>query len=193
MGEPRDFQLLIGLAKRKYNNDERAVDLLKRIAATQVEFHRGHSQLVEFLVAGQRAVCFTCYAHHFPPRIKKGAPIQALLSEGVGEVGGAVSILKGARTRTRRCSGRVGPSAKKANECTLRPGKLPPIRMSSHWRRSGRPPPTCSRSKTSRSSRSMKSFGRKSFRFDEIGSPSASGMRSDTPRERKLSWIFTAE
>jgi iron(III) transport system substrate-binding protein len=96
MGEPRDFQLLIGLAKRKYNNDERAVDLFKRIAATQVEFHRGHSQLVEFLVAGQRAVCFTCYAHHFPPRMKKGAPIQALLSEGVGEVGGAVSILKGA-------------------------------------------------------------------------------------------------
>ena len=32
----------------------------------------------------------------FPPRIKKGAPIQALLAEGVGEIGGAVSGLKGA-------------------------------------------------------------------------------------------------
>lgn len=96
MGEPRDYQLLIGLAKRKYNNDDRAIDLFKKIAANQVEFHRGHSQLVEFLVAGQRAVCFTCYAHHFPPRVKKGAPIQSLLTEGVGEVGGAVSILKGA-------------------------------------------------------------------------------------------------
>ena len=96
MGEPRDFQLLIGLAKRKYNNDEKAIDLLKKIAATQVEFHKGHSQLAEFLVAGQRPICFTCYAHHFPPRMKKGAPIQSLLSEGVGEVGGAVSILRDA-------------------------------------------------------------------------------------------------
>jgi iron(III) transport system substrate-binding protein len=96
MGEPRDFQLLIGLAKRKYNSDDRAIDLFRRIAANQVEFHRGHSQLVEFLVAGQRQLCFTCYAHHFPPRMKKGAPIQPLLTEGVGEVGGAVSIIKGA-------------------------------------------------------------------------------------------------
>lgn len=96
MGEPRDFQLLIGFAKRKYNSIDKAVDLFKKIAANQVQFHSGHSQLVEFLVAGQRAVCFTCYAHHFPPRMKKGAPIQPLLSEGAGEVGGVVSILKGA-------------------------------------------------------------------------------------------------
>jgi iron(III) transport system substrate-binding protein len=96
MGEPRDFQMLIAFAKRKYNSDDKATDLFKRIAANQVEFHRGHSQLAEFLVAGQRPVCFTCYAHHFPPRVKKGAPIQSLLTEGVGEVGGAVSIVKGA-------------------------------------------------------------------------------------------------
>jgi iron(III) transport system substrate-binding protein len=96
MGEPRDFQLLIGLAKRKYNNDEKAIDLFKKIAAGGVEFHRGHSQLAELLVAGQRAVCFTCYSHHFPGRIKKGAPIQALLAEGVGEVGGSVTVLRGA-------------------------------------------------------------------------------------------------
>jgi iron(III) transport system substrate-binding protein len=96
MGEPRDFQLLVALAKRKYGSDEKAIALLKKIAANQVEFHRGHSQLVEFLVAGQRAICFTCYSHHFPPRIKKGAPIQAQLAEGVGEVGGSVAVLKGA-------------------------------------------------------------------------------------------------
>jgi iron(III) transport system substrate-binding protein len=96
MGEPRDFQMLVGFAKRKFNSDEKAIDLFKKIAATQVEFHRGHSQLIEFLVAGQRPVCFTCYSHHFPGRIKKGAPIQALLSEGVGELGGSVGVLKGA-------------------------------------------------------------------------------------------------
>ncbi|MGH7794072.1 MAG: ABC transporter substrate-binding protein [Candidatus Binatia bacterium] len=96
MGEPRDFQLLIGFAKRKFNSDAKAVDLFKKIAANQVEFHRGHSQLAELLVAGQRAICFTCYSHHFPSRIKKGAPIQALLAEGVGEVGGSVMVLRGA-------------------------------------------------------------------------------------------------
>jgi ABC-type Fe3+ transport system substrate-binding protein len=55
-----------------------------------------NSQLIEFLVAGQRPVCFTCYAHQFPPRVKKGAPIQPLLTEGVGEIGGSVGIIKGA-------------------------------------------------------------------------------------------------
>ena len=96
MGESHDFQLLLGLAKGKYKNDETAIDLLKRIALNQVEFHRGHSQLIEFLVAGQRPVCFTCYAHQFPPRMKKGAPIQLLLVEGVGEIGGSVGVVKGA-------------------------------------------------------------------------------------------------
>lgn len=96
MGEPRDFQMLVGFARRKFNSDEKAVDLFKKIAANQVEFHRGHSQLAEFLVAGQRAVCFTCYSHHFPQRMRKGAPIQSLLTEGVGEIGGSVTVLKGA-------------------------------------------------------------------------------------------------
>jgi iron(III) transport system substrate-binding protein len=96
MGEPRDFQMLVGFAKRKYNNDEKAIDLFKKIAANGVEFHRGHSQLTEFLLAGQRAICFTCYSHHFPGRMKKGAPIQPLLTEGVGEVGGSVMVMKGA-------------------------------------------------------------------------------------------------
>jgi iron(III) transport system substrate-binding protein len=96
MAEDRDYQMLIAFARRKYNSDEKAIDLFKAIAANKVEFHRGHSDLIEFLVAGQQAVCFTCYAHHFPPRVKKGAPIQSLLNEGVGEIGGAVSILKDA-------------------------------------------------------------------------------------------------
>lgn len=96
IGEPRDYQLLVGFAKRKYNNDEKAIDLFKRIAANRVEFHRGHSQLIELLLAGQRAVCFSCYSHHFPARIRKGAPVQPLLTEGVGEVGGSVMVMKGA-------------------------------------------------------------------------------------------------
>src|SRR5574341_964588 len=116
MGEPRDYQMLVGYAKRKYNSDEKAIDLFKKIAANQVEFHRGHSQLIEFLMAGQRAVCFTCYSHHFPARMRKGAPIQPLMSEGVGEVGGSVMVLKGAphpRSEERRvgkeCRSRWSP------------------------------------------------------------------------------------
>ena len=96
IAEPRDFQLLLGLAKYKYHSDEKAMDLMKRIAANNVEFHKGHSQLAELLVAGQAEVCLTCYSHHFPPRKKKGAPIQSMLTEGVGEVGGTVTILKNA-------------------------------------------------------------------------------------------------
>ena len=42
MGEPRDYQMLVGFAKRKYNSDDKAIDLFKKIAANQPEFHRGH-------------------------------------------------------------------------------------------------------------------------------------------------------
>ncbi|HEX9453984.1 MAG TPA: extracellular solute-binding protein, partial [Candidatus Binatia bacterium] len=52
IAEPRDFQLLLGLAKHKYKSDEKGVALLKRIAANNIEFHKGHSQLAELLIAG---------------------------------------------------------------------------------------------------------------------------------------------
>ena len=86
IGEPRDLEVLLGLARHKYKNDEKAVAVLKRIAANDVEFHKGHSELAEFLVAGQAAACFTCYAHHYPPRIKKGAPLGYMLTEGVATI-----------------------------------------------------------------------------------------------------------
>jgi iron(III) transport system substrate-binding protein len=86
IGEPRDLELLLGLARHKFNSDEKAIEVLKKIAANNVEFHKGHSELAEFLVAGQAAACFTCYAHHYPPRIKKGAPLGYMLSEGVATI-----------------------------------------------------------------------------------------------------------
>ncbi|TMA05482.1 MAG: extracellular solute-binding protein [Deltaproteobacteria bacterium] len=88
MAEPRDVELLMGLARSKYKNDEKAVALLRRIAANNVEFHKGHSDLAELLVAGQGAACLTCYSHHYPPRIKKGAPVGYLLAEGIGTMEG---------------------------------------------------------------------------------------------------------
>jgi iron(III) transport system substrate-binding protein len=95
IAEPRDFQLLLGLAKHKYKNDDKAVALLKRIAANNIEFHKGHSQLAELLVAGQAAACLTCYSHHYPVRKRKGAPVDYLLAEGTGDID-ATAILKNA-------------------------------------------------------------------------------------------------
>jgi iron(III) transport system substrate-binding protein len=94
IAEPRDAELVIGLM-HKYNSLEKARALLAKIAANNVEFHKGHSDLAELLVAGQAAACFTCYSHHFPTRIKKGAPLGYFLSEGIAGII-AVSIAKDA-------------------------------------------------------------------------------------------------
>jgi len=85
IGEPRDVEILIGLT-HKFKSFEKARDLLAKIAANNVEFHKGHSDLAELLVAGQAAACFTCYTHHYPLRIKKGAPVGYMLSEGVATI-----------------------------------------------------------------------------------------------------------
>jgi iron(III) transport system substrate-binding protein len=63
VAEPRDAELLIGLANHRYRSEDKAVALLKRIAANGVEFHKGHSQLAELLAGGQAAACLTCYSH----------------------------------------------------------------------------------------------------------------------------------
>jgi iron(III) transport system substrate-binding protein len=88
IAEPRDVELLIGLARHKYKNDEKAIELVRKLAANGVEFHKGHSELAEFLVAGQAAACITCYAHHYPPRIRKGAPLGFMLTEGIATISG---------------------------------------------------------------------------------------------------------
>src|SRR5918995_5957455 len=94
IAEPRDAELVIGLM-HKYNSLEKARAILTKIAANGVEFHKGHSDLAELLVAGQAAACFTCYSHHYPPRIKKGAPLGYFLSEGIAGIIG-ISISKDA-------------------------------------------------------------------------------------------------
>jgi len=92
IAEPRDYEILIGLT-HKHNSLEKARAVLAKIAANDVEFHKGHSDLAELLVAGQGAACFTCYSHHYPARIRKGAPLNYMLSEGVAGII-AVAVLK---------------------------------------------------------------------------------------------------
>lgn len=94
IGEPRDVELYIGLI-HKHGSEEKALEVLKKIAANNVEFHKGHSQLAELLVAGQAPTCLTCYSHHFPPRLAKGAPLGYLLTEGVGTIS-ALAVFKDA-------------------------------------------------------------------------------------------------
>lgn len=92
IAEPRDYEMILAL-KQKYNGDEqKAIDLFKKIAENNdPSFHKGHSDLAELLVSGQAAACFTCYSHHYPPRIKDGAPVNYFLDEGVGKpVGNAI-------------------------------------------------------------------------------------------------------
>jgi ABC-type Fe3+ transport system substrate-binding protein len=85
IAEPRDVELLIGLT-HKYKSLAKARETLTKIAANNVEFHKGHSDLAELLVAGQASACVTCYTHHYPMRIKKGAPVGYMLSEGVATI-----------------------------------------------------------------------------------------------------------
>jgi iron(III) transport system substrate-binding protein len=49
IAEPRDLEMLLAFAKYKFKSDEKAIELLKKIAANNVEFHKGHSQLAELL------------------------------------------------------------------------------------------------------------------------------------------------
>jgi len=94
IAEPRDYEILVAL-NHKHKSLEKARAVLARIAANDVEFHKGHSQLAELLVAGQAAACFTCYSHHYPERKRKGAPVDYMLSEGAAGIIG-VAVLKNA-------------------------------------------------------------------------------------------------
>jgi iron(III) transport system substrate-binding protein len=95
IAEPRDLEMLLAFAKYRFKSDEKAIDFWKKIAEQNVEFHKGHSQLAELLVAGQAAACLTCYSHHYPSRIKKGAPLNYMLAEGVASIN-ATAIFKDA-------------------------------------------------------------------------------------------------
>lgn len=92
IAEPRDVELFLALS-RKLGGEEQAAAVLRGIAANDVEFHKGHSELAEFVVSGQAAVCVTCYAHHYPERMRKGAPVDFMRTEGVGQLVGAATFL----------------------------------------------------------------------------------------------------
>jgi ABC-type Fe3+ transport system substrate-binding protein len=93
--EPRDAFFLMGLARYKYKDDQKAIDLMKKIAANNVKFYNSHNQLKDLVASGEIPVCMTCNSHHQPPLIKKGSPVNFFLSEGVGIVA-ALAVFKDA-------------------------------------------------------------------------------------------------
>jgi iron(III) transport system substrate-binding protein len=87
VGDPRDAQLLLSFAMSRYSDEQKAIDLFKRIAANEPQFHRGRREIAETLLpAGQASVCFTCNAHHFPDLISKGAPVNFSSEEGYAQI-----------------------------------------------------------------------------------------------------------
>jgi iron(III) transport system substrate-binding protein len=95
VAEPRDYQILQALAVHKYHDDQKAEDLMRRIADNGVTFHKGHNDLDQLIASGQSAVCWTCYSNHIPPLAAKGAPLAFSADEGVGQPNGS-AIFAGA-------------------------------------------------------------------------------------------------
>jgi len=95
LAEPRAAEILIALAEQRFKGSDKAVALFKKIAANNIEFHAGHPELAELLIAGQGAICLTCYIHHLLPRMHKGAPINYMRSMGVGLIS-ATAVFKNA-------------------------------------------------------------------------------------------------
>jgi iron(III) transport system substrate-binding protein len=94
MLDPSDVELLMGLIRRA-GAEAPAEELLRRIAANNPAIHRGHSELAELLAAGQGDVCLTCFADHIVTRARRGAPLEYMRTEGVGQLSGS-AVLKDA-------------------------------------------------------------------------------------------------
>ncbi len=93
--EQGDTVLVQTWAKQKYQNDDKAAQLLKGIAANNAQPQSGHTETSELLVGGKRAVFVNAYLHRvFQLQEKKAATDWArteavLLPSLMGQVKGA--------------------------------------------------------------------------------------------------------
>ncbi len=81
--EAADQEMFITLLKQKFGDEQKGLEVFRRIAANQPEVHAGHTQVADFLAAGQGAVCMGCYGHHIISLKAKGAPVEFSKKEGV--------------------------------------------------------------------------------------------------------------
>lgn len=95
IGEPRNWHMLEAFAKYKFKDEQKALDMIKKIAANEVRFMNGHPLLFDTVASGAAPMCWTCNNQHLPPGVQKGAPVKLMLSESVGVARGQ-AIMKGA-------------------------------------------------------------------------------------------------
>lgn len=95
ISDATDVRMLVGLARHKFSSDEEATAWLEGVAANEVQFHSGASNMRALLESGQAAICFSCLAHHYPPIMAQGAPVNFSLEESVVDPSQA-AVSKGA-------------------------------------------------------------------------------------------------
>ena len=91
--EPDDLEMFAALVDGKFGgNFDRAVEWLRKIAANEPEFHKGHTETTELLAAGQGAVFLGVYGHRIELLKKKKAPLDWMKTEGTQllAVGGVI-------------------------------------------------------------------------------------------------------
>ena len=93
--ESTDVEVLLALAKLKFKDDAKTTDYLKKLAANDLQPSAGHTETLDLLIAGQRAVFWGAHGHTTARKAKDGAPVDYMRTEGVLTVDGAV-LPKGA-------------------------------------------------------------------------------------------------
>jgi iron(III) transport system substrate-binding protein len=86
ISDSTDVRMIVGLAKRKFASEAEATSWLEGVAANDVQFHSGASNMRALIESGQAAVCFSCLAQHYPPIIEAGAPVNFSREEGVADL-----------------------------------------------------------------------------------------------------------
>ena len=67
----------------QYYGEARVIDLLRKLAAQEIQFRTGHSSLQTLLAAGERAVVVVAFANGVDRLKKDGAPIEWVAAEPV--------------------------------------------------------------------------------------------------------------
>lgn len=93
--ESTDVEVLLALARQKFKDDAKVQDYLRKLAANQPQPSAGHTETLDLLIAGQRAVFWGAHGHTAERKRKDGAPVDYMRTEGVLTVDGAI-LAKGA-------------------------------------------------------------------------------------------------
>lgn len=93
--ESTDVEVLLALAKLKFKDDAKVLDYVRRLKANDLQPSAGHTETLDLLIAGQRAIFWGAHGHTTARKAKDGAPVDYMRTEGVLTVDGA-SLAKGA-------------------------------------------------------------------------------------------------